>query len=61
MPTQFDYAWEGGGLILTGSGNVSCFLQGEEAAELYDNLTGITRLDVLQAYLAEYAPNMRKD
>ena len=54
MAGEYDYDWLGYGLILhLPEGTV--FLQGDEAAELYDELDQITDQAVLGAVLSEYA------
>ena len=54
MAGEYDYDWLGYGLILhLPEGTV--FLQGDEAAELYDELERINDPAVLAAVLVEYS------
>lgn len=50
---DYDWEWLGYGLLLK-LPNGTVFLQGDEAAELYDELESITDSDILEAVLSEY-------
>jgi len=51
--SDYDYNWFGYGLeIITPMG--TCFLQGDEASELYDQLEIIDNDDILCLVLSEY-------
>ena len=50
---MYDYVWLGYGLrIITPAG--TCFMQGDEASDLYDELEEIDSDEVLEMVLSEY-------
>ena len=57
---MYEYEWLGYGLEITGPEG-SCFLQGDEASELHDQLEAITDDETLQAVLSEYSVVMGDD
>jgi hypothetical protein len=56
----YSYEWLGYGLEITGPEG-SCFMQGDEASQLHDELEAIEDDETLQIVLGEYSVVMEGD
>ncbi len=55
---MYDYEWVGYGLVITDPEG-SCFMQGDEAAQAYDEFAAVDDPKILQAVLSEYSMVMQ--
>lgn len=57
----YSYEWLGYGLLITDGAGGECFLQGDEASQLHDELEAIEDDETLQIVLSEYSVVMDDD
>ena len=58
MASDYGYEWQGCGLLLIFPRNATLFIQGEDGAELHDQLEACETDEEVQVLLEEYEGNL---